>query len=54
MVDEEGYVTEGASCNAWIVTKDGVLVTRPAHSGILKGITREVAMKTARREGTSF
>ncbi len=54
MVDEEGYVTEGASCNAWIVTPEGVLVTRSAQSGILKGITREVAMETARRQGLHF
>ena len=39
-MDEEGFVTEGASTNAWIITKDGVLVTRPAEFGILRGITR--------------
>jgi len=40
LVDDEGFVTEGASTNAWIITKDGVLVTRPAEFGILRGITR--------------
>ncbi len=30
MVDTQGFVTEGASCNAWIVTAAGILVTRPA------------------------
>jgi D-alanine transaminase len=54
MVDREGFVTEGASCNAWIVTKDGVLVTRPAESGILKGITRGVAMDVAAAHGFRF
>src|SRR5690606_1817505 len=48
-VDVEGNVKEGGSSNAWIVTKDGVLVTRPAEHGILRGITRttlfEVAVK---------
>ncbi|HLG85727.1 MAG TPA: D-amino-acid transaminase [Alphaproteobacteria bacterium] len=39
MVDDDGFVTEGASSNAWIVTKDGVLVTRQADHSILKGIT---------------
>jgi D-alanine transaminase len=41
-VDADGFVTEGASCNAWIVTKDGRVVTRTATSGILAGITRAV------------
>src|SRR5262249_3107470 len=39
-VDGEGMVTEGTSTNAWIVTADGVLVTRPASAAILNGITR--------------
>jgi D-alanine transaminase len=54
MVDREGLITEGASCNAWIVTDDGKLVTRPAESGILRGITREVAMETALRSGLHY
>ncbi|WKW51450.1 D-amino-acid transaminase [Rhodomicrobium lacus] len=54
LVDEKGYVTEGASCNAWIVTADGKLVTRSAESGILRGITREVAMETARARGLQY
>jgi D-alanine transaminase len=54
LVDKDGFVTEGASCNSWIVTDSGVLVTRPADSGILRGITREVAMETARRNGLSY
>jgi D-alanine transaminase len=48
MTGADGFITEGASCNAWIVTDTGKLVTRPAESGILRGITREVAMETAR------
>lgn len=40
LVDEDGFVTEGSSSNAWIVDANGVLVTRPADSGILRGITR--------------
>ena len=39
MVDSEGFITEGASSNAWIVTADGVLVTRQADRSILHGIT---------------
>jgi D-alanine transaminase len=41
-VDGNGFVTEGASSNAWIVTGDGRAVTRPATGGILAGITRSV------------
>jgi D-alanine transaminase len=54
LVDSEGFVTEGASCNAWIVTFSGNLVTRAADSGILRGITREVAMETTRRNGLRY
>ena len=43
-VDADGHVTEGASCNAWIVSRDGRLITRSATSGILAGITRAVLM----------
>jgi D-alanine transaminase len=42
--DGGGFVTEGASSNAWIVTGDGRVVTRSAESGILAGITRAVLM----------
>jgi D-alanine transaminase len=41
-VDKQGLVTEGASCNAWIVTADGKAVTRVADHAILRGITRDV------------
>ncbi|MCK7611465.1 D-amino-acid transaminase [Roseibium sediminicola] len=53
-VDADGYVTEGGSTNAWIVTKDGVLVTRPAESGILRGITRTVVLDLIQKEGLTF
>lgn len=50
-VDRDGYVTEGGSSNAWIVSEDGVLITRPAESGILRGITRTTLFDLARAEG---
>lgn len=53
-VDPDGTVKEGASTNAWIVTRDGVLVTRPAEHGILKGITRATVMKVAKKLGIGF
>lgn len=48
-VDAAGHVTEGGSTNAWIVTPEGRLVTRPAESGILRGITRTVMMEVAEK-----
>ncbi len=50
-VDGEGYVTEGGSSNAWIVTRDGALVTRPAERGILRGVTRTTLMEVAAKLG---
>lgn len=47
MVDAHGLVTEGSSTNAWIVTTEGVLVTRQADHGILHGITRAAVMRCA-------
>jgi len=50
-VDGDGRVTEGSSSNAWIVTKQGSIVTRPAERGILKGITRTVVLDVAAKQG---
>jgi D-alanine transaminase len=50
-VDRDGYVTEGASTTAWIVTPDGTLVTRPNGTDILPGVTRLTAAEVARRLG---
>jgi D-alanine transaminase len=47
-VDAEGLVTEGAATNVWMVDSDGVILTRPAEHGILKGITRSSLMDVAR------
>lgn len=52
-VDRDGFVTEGASTTAWIVTEQGALVTRPNGTDILPGITRITATEVARREGLS-
>ena len=50
-VDATGLVTEGSSTNAWIVTGEGKLVTRPAETGILRGITRTVLLAVAEKLG---
>jgi D-alanine transaminase len=49
-VDGDGRVTEGSSSNAFIVTKAGKVVTRPADKGILRGITRTVLIDVLRAE----
>ncbi len=51
MVDGEGLVTEGTSTNAWIITKDGKLITRHLSQAILPGVTRKAMMKVAGDEG---
>ena len=50
-VDAHGRVTEGSSTNAWIVTQDGKVVTRPADNAILRGITRTVLIEAIKAQG---
>ncbi len=50
LVDADGFVTEGASSNAWIVTDTGELVTRPASSAILAGVTRATVIDALAHE----
>ena len=50
-VDANGFITEGSSTNAWIVTKAGQLLTRQADHGILHGITRARILKFAQELG---
>lgn len=40
VMHENGLVTEAASANLWMVTADGVLVTRDLSAALLPGITR--------------
>ncbi|MEM9053936.1 MAG: aminotransferase class IV, partial [Pseudomonadota bacterium] len=40
IMHEDGFVTEAASANTWIVMPDGTLVTRDLSSALLSGITR--------------
>ena len=47
LVDDEGYVTEGASTSAWIVDADGKIVTRDLSNAILPGVTRRVILEAA-------
>ena len=51
LYDADGFVTEGAGSNAYIVDADGRLVTRPLGHEILGGVTRQVVLELARKEG---
>ncbi|MGI8526130.1 MAG: D-amino-acid transaminase [Pseudolabrys sp.] len=53
-VDTGGYVTEGASSNAWIVDRDGTLRTRALSREILQGITRTVLLDVIKAQGLQF
>lgn len=50
LVDAEGFVTEGASSNAWIVERSGALVTRQTGDAILPGVTRRTLLDVLSRE----
>ena len=53
LVDGEGFVTEGASSSALIVTPEGTLVTRPNSRAILPGCTRKAVLAIAERDGVA-
>ena len=50
-VDKQGFVTEGSSSNAWIVTRNGTVVTRQVDTAILKGVTRTVVLDIIAAQG---
>ncbi|HTI88638.1 MAG TPA: D-amino-acid transaminase [Alphaproteobacteria bacterium] len=50
-IADDGTVTEGTSTNAWIVDRDGAIVTHPADCAILDGITRQTVLRVAREAG---
>ena len=50
-VDDLGFVTEGASSNAWIVDGEGRLRTRDTNANILRGITRSTLLKVIAETG---
>lgn len=51
LVDADGYITEGASSTAWIVNRDGKIVTHPLGQDILPGITRSVLLDVIKAQG---
>ena len=46
---EDGFVTEGSSSTAFIITGDGEIVTRPLSTALLPGITRAAVLRLAER-----
>lgn len=51
LVDERGHVTEGSATNAFIVARDGALLTHPADGAVLGGVTRANVIALARKQG---
>jgi len=48
---EDGFITESASANFHIITRDGTLITRDLSNALLHGITRGSIVDIARRAG---
>ena len=53
LLDQDGYITEGSSSNAWIV-KNKTVITRPVSNSILNGITRTSLIKSLMNVGYQF
>ncbi|NIJ08911.1 D-alanine transaminase [Sphingomonas vulcanisoli] len=51
---EDGFVTEGASSTALIVTQAGTLVTRPYSQTVLPGCTRAAIWALAEQDGVTI
>jgi D-alanine transaminase len=54
LVDSSGRITEGASSTAWIVSRDGKLITHPLGNDILPGVTRSVVIDAIKEQGLAF
>jgi D-alanine transaminase len=53
-VDADGFVTEGASSNAWIVSSEGTVITRQIAPTILGGVTRATLIDVLTGEGVPY
>jgi D-alanine transaminase len=51
LVMDDGRISEGSVSNAFIINKNGAIVTHPADKHILGGITRDVVLRLARKAG---
>ena len=54
LVDRDGFITEGASSNAWIVNDKREVITRSVDGSILKGVTRTVLLELMRKHGLTL
>lgn len=54
LYNEREEITEGAASNAWIITKEGQLITHPADHQILKGITRQGVMRACKELSLTY
>jgi len=53
LLNQEGFLAEGSSANLFLV-REGALHTPPLSAGLLAGITREVVLELAAREGMAL
>jgi D-alanine transaminase len=51
LIDPEGMVVEGAASNAWIVTREKVIVTHQVDQSILRGVTRTTLLELIAAKG---
>jgi len=51
LVNEAGFVTEATAANAFIVARDGALLTHPTDGAVLPGVTRANVLTLARTIG---
>jgi D-alanine transaminase len=51
---EDGFVTEGGSSSAFIITKSGAIVVRPLSHAILPGITRRSLLQLSKEVGIAL
>jgi len=54
LTDAQGRITEGASSNAWIINREGTLITHPLGQDILPGVTRSVVIDAIKAQGFAF
>ena len=49
MIEDDGYVNEGTSNNAYIIDKNNTIITRELSSKLLAGVTRNTILEVAEK-----